>query len=135
MILSGTSDPAEWAEARRLGVASFLGKDQNVSQIAQALDLVASGTSVFGPNLSSHRATLASRRANPRYELTPREREVLRRIVAGQGTGQMATEMNIAASTLRTYVKNLLTKLGMHSRLQAAALADREGLLVELSSA
>jgi DNA-binding NarL/FixJ family response regulator len=44
---------------------------------------------------------------------------VLRRIVDGQGTGQMAMEMNIATSTLRSYVKTLLTKLGTHSRLQA----------------
>jgi DNA-binding CsgD family transcriptional regulator len=66
--------------------------------------------------------------------LTPREREVLRRIVAGQGTGQMSREMSIATSTLRTYVKNLLTKLGTHSRLQAAALASREGLLTEMSA-
>jgi DNA-binding NarL/FixJ family response regulator len=54
--------------------------------------------------------------------------------VAGQGTVQMAGEMNISASTLRTYVKNLLTKLGTHSRLQAAALASREGLVAELST-
>jgi two-component system, NarL family, nitrate/nitrite response regulator NarL len=66
--------------------------------------------------------------------LTPREREVLLRIAAGQSTGQMAREMHIATSTLRTYVKNLLTKLGTHSRLQAAALASREGLLAEQSA-
>jgi DNA-binding NarL/FixJ family response regulator len=46
----------------------------------------------------------------------------------------MANEMNIAASTLRTYVKNLLSKLGTNSRLQAAALAAREGLVAELSA-
>jgi DNA-binding CsgD family transcriptional regulator len=64
--------------------------------------------------------------------LTPREKEVLRRIVAGQGTAQMAAEMDIAVNTLRSYVKNVLTKLGAHSRLQAAALATREDLLSEL---
>jgi DNA-binding NarL/FixJ family response regulator len=46
----------------------------------------------------------------------------------------MAREMNIATSTLRTYVKNLLAKLGTHSRLQAAVLASREGLVAELSA-
>jgi DNA-binding NarL/FixJ family response regulator len=46
----------------------------------------------------------------------------------------MAKEMNIAPSTLRSYVKNLLSKLGAHSRLQAAALASREGLVAELSA-
>ena len=56
--------------------------------------------------------------------LTPRETEVLRRIVAGQSTSQMASEMDIAISTLRGYIKSILTKLGAHSRLQAAAIAS-----------
>jgi two-component system, NarL family, nitrate/nitrite response regulator NarL len=72
--------------------------------------------------------------ASPVHVLTPREKEVLRRIVAGQSTGQMAKEMDIAINTLRSYVKNVLTKLGAHSRLQAAALAAREDLLGELSA-
>jgi two-component system nitrate/nitrite response regulator NarL len=134
VILSGTCDPAAWCEARGLGVAGFLRKDQSVSQIAAALDEVAAGRQVYDQGLSSARATVMTRRAQPLYELTPRETEVLRRIAAGQSTGQMATEMNIAASTLRTYVKNLFTKLGTHSRLQAAAMVSREGLLAELSS-
>jgi len=140
LILSGASDPAASWEARQLGAAGFLGKDQSVCHITRALDVVASGGAVFDPTLASG-GIAASRRGRPLYELTPREREVLRRIVAGQSTDQMATEMNIATSTLRTYVKNLLTKLGTHSRLQAAALASREGLFAdeglfaELSSA
>jgi two-component system, NarL family, nitrate/nitrite response regulator NarL len=135
VILSGTCDPAALCEARVAGVAGFLRKDQSVSQIAAALDEVAAGRRVYDKGLSSAGGTVLPRRAQPLYELTPREREVLRRIAAGQSTGQMATEMNIAASTLRTYVKNLFTKLGTHSRLQAAALVSREGLLAELSSA
>lgn len=49
----------------------------------------------------------------------------------GQHTQQMATEMNIATSTLRSYVKNLFAKLGVHSRLEAAAVASRTDLLGE----
>jgi DNA-binding NarL/FixJ family response regulator len=121
-------------EARELGVAGFLSKDQSVAQIAQALDVVASGGAVFEPALLSRARAAAPQRGEPLYELTPRESEVLRRIVAGQGTLQMAHEMNVSASTLRTYVKNLFSKLGTHSRLQAAALARREGLVAQLSA-
>jgi two-component system nitrate/nitrite response regulator NarL len=134
VILTSTPDPSVAGEARRLGVAGYLSKDQNVAQIVQALDVVASGGTVFEPALSGYVRVAAPQRSEPPYELTPRETEVLRRIVAGQGTMQMANEMNIAASTLRTYVKNLLSKLGTHSRLQAAALASREGLVAELSA-
>jgi len=56
---------------------------------------------------------------------------VLRRIVAGQSTRQMSREMNVATSTLRTYVRNMLAKLGAHTRLEAAVLATRENLLGE----
>jgi DNA-binding CsgD family transcriptional regulator len=85
------------------------------------------------PSLASFRSH-SRRRTSPLPVLTPRETEVLRRIVAGQSTGQMADEMHIAINTLRSYVKNVLTKLGAHSRLQAAALAMREDLLSELSA-
>ncbi len=58
--------------------------------------------------------------------LTPRVRQVLQRIVAGQSTGQMAREMNIATSTLRSHIGSMLTKLGAHSRVEAAAIASRQ---------
>ena len=129
VILARAADPPLAWEARKLGVAGFLTKDSNVAQITHALDAVAAGGAVFEPPLPSRPVTRTRRRAQRVYALTPREREVLRRIVDGQGTGQMAEEMNIAPSTLRSYVKTLLGKLGTHSRLQAAALASREGLV------
>jgi DNA-binding CsgD family transcriptional regulator len=64
-------------------------------------------------------------------ELSPREREILARIVSGQSTRQMSFAMNITVDTVRTYVKNVLSKLGVHSRLQLAALASRDGLLID----
>ena len=58
--------------------------------------------------------------------------QMLHRIVAGQHTQQMAREMNIAISTLRTYIKNVFAKLGVHSRLEAAACASRAELPDEI---
>jgi DNA-binding CsgD family transcriptional regulator len=63
---------------------------------------------------------------DPFAALTPREMEVLRRIAAGQNTATMVREMKVTPATLRTYVKNVLGKLGAHSRLEAAALASRQ---------
>ena len=86
----------------------------------------------MSPKYSGHAIWRAA--VPPREELlgtlTPRETQVLRRIVAGQSTGQMAREMDVATSTLRSYIKNILAKLGAHSRLQAAAIASREPGLV-----
>jgi DNA-binding NarL/FixJ family response regulator len=107
VILSGAPDPSIACQAKDLGVAGFLSKDQNVANIAQALEVIASGGAVFESTLSSHVRAVTPQRTGPLYELTPRETEVLRRIVAGQSTRQMARETNVAISTLRTYVKNL----------------------------
>ncbi len=130
LILSGITDPVLWAQTMRTGVAGFLRKDQNVSQIAEALEVIAAGGVVFDPNVTRRvPVPRAGVPAGARYGLTPRERDVLARIAAGQSTSQMAAEMRITTGTLRSYVKSLLSKLSAHSRLQAAAIARREGLL------
>jgi len=119
VVASDADDPSALAEARELGVAGFLAKSRNVSEVADALRAIASGQPVFDPvpRTASHGA--------PSVALTSRETEVLRRIAAGQNTQQMAREMDIAVSTLRTYVKNVFAKIGVHSRLEAAAVARR----------
>jgi DNA-binding NarL/FixJ family response regulator len=136
LVLSGFADRPTWSAAMEIGVAGFLCKDQDVGQIAAALDEIGGGGVVFDPVVPSQASfrSRSRRRASPPPVLAPREKEVLRRIVAGQSTCQMADEMDIAINTLRSYVKNVLTKLGAHSRLQAAALAMRENLLSEISA-
>jgi len=139
LVLSGRADPAAWSVLREIGVAGILRKDRNVDQIAHALDVIARGGTVFDPALPgpAHPGPRAPgpRRDHPLYLLTRREKEVLRRLIDGQSTGQMAREMNVSISTLRTYVKNVLGKLRAHSRLEAAAVASREGLLRDISAA
>jgi len=132
LVLSCLTDPAVLSEAKKIGVAGFLRKDLKADTIVSALDVIGAGGTAFGPKYSSQ----ASWRATPPARedllgaLTPREAQVLRRIVAGQSTGQMAREMDVATSTLRSYIKNVLAKLGAHSRLQAAAIASREPALL-----
>ena len=128
LVLSAVTDPATVARALEGGVAGFLRKDRDVGHIADALDIVAKGGLVIDETPRWARNRTAMTREQPGHELTPRETEVLHRIVAGQDTARMVREMDIATSTLQTYVKNVLAKLGAHSRLEAAALARREGL-------
>jgi two-component system, NarL family, nitrate/nitrite response regulator NarL len=128
VVLTCLTDPAVLPEAKKIGVAGFLRKDLRADTIIGALDVISTGGVVFGPRYSSQANSRAP--TPPRQDLlgrlTPRETQVLWRIVAGQSTGQMAREMDVATSTLRSYVKNILAKLGAHSRLQAAAIASRE---------
>jgi two-component system nitrate/nitrite response regulator NarL len=97
--------------------------------------VIAAGGSVLGPGLPRARGRVRVRPQprRPIDELSPREREIVTRILGGQGTRQMAFAMNITVGTVRTYVKNVLAKLGAHSRLQLAALASRDGWLIDLA--
>ena len=121
LVMSGPGGRPASLAARQIGVAGFFGKDQELDRIATALDVIAAGRQqalACGSSLTS---------GDPISTLTPREAEVLRRITEGQSTKNMAREMNVTTETLRTYVKNVLGKLGAHSRLEAAALASRTG--------
>jgi two-component system nitrate/nitrite response regulator NarL len=63
--------------------------------------------------------------------LTKRERECLALLVEGVGTGEMASVLAVSELTVRSHIQRLLQKLGAHSRLEAASLAVRHGLLAE----
>jgi DNA-binding NarL/FixJ family response regulator len=133
VILSGVTDPVVLSRAVDLGVAGIIRKDQSVDKIDDALQQVATTGSAFQAAVIREiaRKLAAPPRKEPWDYLTGREREVLRRFVAGETTSQMSRSMDIAASTVRTYAQNVLTKLGVHSRLEAAAVAVRAGLMDE----
>jgi two-component system nitrate/nitrite response regulator NarL len=134
LILSGVADPLVLSKAIDLGVAGIIRKDQTVDKIAAALLQVANGGFVFQAGLVRDivRHLTSQPRKEPWDYLTARELEVLRRIVAGESTKQMARSMQIAVSTVRTYAQNVLTKLGAHSRLEASAIAVRAQLAEEV---
>lgn len=128
VVLSCLDDPSVVSEAKKAGVVGFLTKDQKLDAIVRAVEAVGEGGTAFDP-ATSHppgRAMNGECRDHRLGTLTGREAEVLRRIVAGQGTRPMASEMGVTINTLRGYVQSVLTKLGVHSRLEAAAIA-REG--------
>jgi PAS domain S-box-containing protein len=62
-------------------------------------------------------------------EITPRQHEVLRLLATGLSTKQIANELNISPETVRSHIRGLLTALGAHSRLEANAVANRQGLI------
>jgi two-component system, NarL family, nitrate/nitrite response regulator NarL len=132
VVLSCRTDPATVTEAKQIGVAGFVRKDQTSDAITAALDVVAGGGLAFGPDARAPRTRdrpATGCRGQLFSALTARETEVLQRIVAGQSTRQMASEMNVSVSTLRGYVKSILAKLGAHSRLEAAAIASSDRYL------
>lgn len=126
LMLSCLDDLSVVTEAKKAGVVGFLRKDQKVDAIVRGVEVVGAGGMAFDAAASrpQGRTMTGKNREHCPGSLTTRETEVLRRIVAGQGTRQMAGEMGVTISTLRSYVKSVLTKLGVHSRLEAAAIAS-----------
>lgn len=137
LVLSARSDPEIVEAAVRAGASGFVSMDQRFDDILRALDRLARGEIAL-PVVPGQvaAAMLPPRDRQAEIELlrflTGREREALRRIAAGQSTKEIARSMHVAYSTARTHVQNVLTKLGVRSRLQAAALVARAGLLAEL---
>jgi two-component system, NarL family, nitrate/nitrite response regulator NarL len=133
LVLSAVTGPRTLAQVSDIGVAGFIRKDQSVDQIVSALDVIAVGGSVLDPRLARLRPNEMERpqAKNLVQDLSPREKEIVARIVGGQSTRQMSFAMNITVDTVRTYVKNVLAKFGAHSRLQLAAIASRDGFLID----
>jgi DNA-binding NarL/FixJ family response regulator len=125
VMFSCVSDRATVSEAKKIGAAGFVRKDQKPETITGALAVISTGRMAFDSGFSRQpsRRTMPSPTDDLVRKLTPRERQVLQRLAAGQSTEQMAHEMNLATSTLRSHIGRVLSKLGAHSRVQAVAVA------------
>jgi len=124
VILSGSSNRSLVADAIAEGAQGFVGKEKPVGVIVAALEMAAQGQLAVDLFLLQE-VLRPARNDDPLWMLkflTEREWEVMRCIMDGLSTEQMADQLRVQRSTARTHVQNLLTKLGVHSRLQAAAL-------------
>jgi two-component system nitrate/nitrite response regulator NarL len=135
LMLSGRSSPDMVNAALTAGAAGFVLKEDGIDRILHALDRVLDGEAVVDSALLRAALSVPMPRRSAESQrlrsLTPREQQALRRIAAGDSTKEVARAMQVSESTARTHVQNVLTKLGVRSRLQAAALVAREGLTDE----
>jgi two-component system nitrate/nitrite response regulator NarL len=124
VILSGSSNRSLVADAIAEGAHGFVGKEKPVGVIVAALNMAVQGQLAVDLLLLQE-VLRPARNDDPLWMLkflTEREWEVMRCIMDGLSTEQIAGQLRVQRSTARTHVQNLLTKLGVHSRLQAAAL-------------
>jgi DNA-binding NarL/FixJ family response regulator len=127
MVLTALDDPKAVEEAMRAGFRGYLTKDTPVSRFVSSIEAIVAGQEVF-----PHRFAHAARHAGSSdsvwlliSQLTPREREVLGLLVEGADGRTIAVRLGISRNTVRTHVQSILTKLQVHSRLEAATLAVR----------
>lgn len=131
VILTDLDSPDLVREALELGVAGYTRKDRSITAIGEVVERAASGEIAVDSALLRRLVTRtrARRSLSPGSlyrSLTPRERRVLELLVDGLNTAEMVDRLRISDSTARTHVQSILSKLGVHSRLQAVALMHRE---------
>jgi DNA-binding NarL/FixJ family response regulator len=117
-------------------VRGFVRKSQSSAELIAAVQLVAAGHASLPPAITSRLldAFLAENAAETTQAplavtLTRREHDVLRLMAEGRSTGQIAEQLVVQTSTVKTHVYHLLRKLGVNDRAQAVALAYRRGLV------
>ncbi|MFD8336942.1 response regulator transcription factor [Streptomyces solisilvae] len=142
VVLGPVPSPRGIAAAFAAGASGYVRHDERIEGVERAMMKARAGEAAVAPQLLQGAfAELLNPAAQPDDEgarllrmLTPREVEVLVRVAEGEDTRLIAAGMGIAPSTARTHVQRVLMKLGVGSRLEAAALAARTGLLDRAAS-
>jgi DNA-binding NarL/FixJ family response regulator len=128
-------------EALRMGASGFLLKDTDPDRLVDAVRIVARGDALIDPAITRRlisafadarpvgSAAAATGAPAEVASLTPRELEVLLQIARGLSNREIARELVVEESTIRTHVTRILTKLGLRDRVQAVVLAYESGLI------
>jgi two-component system, NarL family, response regulator LiaR len=115
-------------DAIRAGAIGYLLKDTNADELCQAIKAAAAGQVQLSPQAAA-RLMHEVRIPNSPETLTVRETEVLRLVARGQSNKEIAATLSITEKTVKTHVSNILDKLDVNSRTQAALYAVRIGLV------
>ena len=136
LVLTTFTDESTLRRAIDCGVSGFLSKGSPLSDLLKAIHQAAEGEMVVPASLL---ISLLKRQTRDKggysFEmqdwepLTPRELEILKSLAKGKSGVAIASELHIAPLTVRTHVRNLLNKLGAHSRLEAVSFGLKYGLI------
>ncbi|MCS0672771.1 MULTISPECIES: response regulator [Cytobacillus] len=132
MILTSFSDQDHVIPAIEAGASGYQLKDIEPDILVQAIIQLMKGENQLHPKATSHLLTHLTNKNSterqPLEELTKRELEVLREIAKGKSNKEIASSLYITEKTVKTHVSNLLSKLELADRTQAALYAVRHGI-------
>lgn len=113
LVLTMQADQASVASALRVGASGYLLKEADQQEVLAAIRTVSAGGTVLGRGV-------AADRNRPPVDLTPREAEVLGLLARGSSNAEIARELDLSLKTVQNHVSNVLTKLQVRDRTQAA---------------
>ena len=137
VLMLTTFDLDEYVyDALRAGASGFLLKDVPAEQLVDGIRVVAQGDALLAPSVTKrliHEFSRGPRRSRARpaalEELTPRELEVFKLIARGMSNAEIAAELVVSETTVKTHVARVLMKLGVRDRVQAVVLAYESGVV------
>jgi len=136
VVLTRSTDDVKLVRAVELGVKGYLSKSCSLFELLDTIHKVSQGEVVIPPDRLvellrrvSFKRRVMTQGAQIWERLTPREHEVLSCLARGKSGELIAEELSITPLTVRTHIRNLMSKLGVHSRLEAVSYAVNNGLI------
>jgi len=136
VVLTISDQEQDVMDAILAGACGYLLKDASIQELMQGLEAAAVGESLISPHIAGKvlqhvRATTAAPEAAAtiRTELSDREIQVLKLIANGKDNAMIAGELHISPKTVKNHISNILMKLQIENRIQAAVYAVRSGLV------
>lgn len=136
VVMTAHEDDRMLAEAVEAGASGFLGKSGAVDEVLSAVKAAADGEVLIDPQMMTRllRKLAKERKAQRQAEqmlgqLTDREQNILELLAEGFRNDDIAVKLEIKPVTVQTHVRNILSKLGVHSKLEAVAYAVKHGAI------
>jgi DNA-binding NarL/FixJ family response regulator len=136
VVLTISDQDEDVMNAILAGACGYLMKDSSIQDLMQGIRAAAVGESLISPHIAVKvlqriraTGTNAQGAANIRAELSDREIEVLKLIANGKDNAQIAGELHISPKTVKNHISNILMKLQIDNRIQAAVYAVRSGIV------
>jgi DNA-binding NarL/FixJ family response regulator len=131
IMLTSSEVDKHLLEAIRLGASGYLLKNLDANELFDLLGGVARGEAALTRSMASRLAqSVANQPTQALVELTERELDILKLIARGASNNQIAAELFIAVNTVKYHLKNILAKLELENRTQAAAYALQHGIVL-----
>lgn len=136
IVLTSLSDEPTLMRVVDSGISGFVSKDSQLSDLLETIRKAADGEIVMPTSLLMGLLMRLPRDKAAAYKdergwerLTIREQEILELLAKGKSGNEIAEELHIAPLTVRTHIRNMMSKMGVHSRLEAVAFGLKNGII------